>query len=206
MTKNKFKFKPSLSFFLFILFFAISVALSYKIKVQSNDNSVVSVLDLKTRILSYHMDLLNQTLKDNYYMSGLKIIDNNIDFNIELLDDGSNVPVLHLKQDACSTCYIETIKNILKTMDGRMPYYVISHKTNRRFVKGMIYSDIITKNAKILWIDKDLYKDGLFQSTADLLVLNPDMSIRFFLPLDFLKEEYFFEKYMLFLEENLTKK
>ena len=96
-----------------------------------------------------------------------------------------------------------TVKALLEQMSQWDAFSVISHSTNRHFVDEMKEDGIIPGNINIIWTNNELPIRGGLHSTADLLILNLDMTIRFFLPLDFLKENYFFEEYMLFFENQL---
>jgi len=199
IVKKKFKF--NLSFILFIVFLVVAIFLSIKLRIEKQN--VPENFERENQILSYRLLLINETLKANYKISGTKIPTDKYEHFYETFPENLIIPVLYLKKYACSDCYVMTIKAILERMSQWDAFSVISHSTNLHFVDEMKEDGIIPGNINIIWANNELPIRGGLHSTADLLILNPDMTIRFFLPLDFLKENYFFEEYMLFLENQL---
>jgi len=198
---EKLQLKFNLSFILLLISLVVAIFLSFKIK--NVQQSVSDSIEREKQTLNYRLLLINETLKSNYNLSGTKIPTDKNDFLNEVFQENSTVLVLYLKKYAYSDCYIMTIKAILERMSQWEAFSVISHSSNSYFVDEMKDAGILPAYSRVIWTDKELPHGGGLHSTADLLILNPDMTIRFFLPLDFLNDSYFFEEYMLFLENEL---
>ncbi len=200
--------KINLSFILFLISLVIAIFLSFKLRVvqQSVPDMIErekQAIERKKQILNYRLFLINETLKANYKLSGTKIPAGNYEHFYEAFLENSIIPVLYLKKYACSDCYLMTIIAILERMSQWEAFSVISHSSNSYFVDEMKDAGILPAYSRVIWTDKELPHGGGLHSIADLLILNPDMTIRFFLPLDFLNDSYFYEEYMLFLENEL---
>jgi len=115
----------------------------------------------------------------------------------------NDIPILYLKEDACSDCYVRIIEAIINRLDNVNQFHIISHSSNRHFITQMIRPKVIPSDKQVTWTDEEIYGDEYSYSTADLFIINSDMQVRLFLPLDFLNDSYFFEEYMSFLENQL---
>ena len=201
---EKLHLKFNLSFILFLVFLAVAIFLSIKLRIEQQ--STPDSIEREKQMLNYRLNLINETFKANYELSGTKIPTDNNEYFYEVFQENSTAPVLYLKKYACSDCYVMTIEAILEQMSQWEAFFIISHSSNRHFVDEMKEIGVIPPDSRVVWTNEELPHGGGLYSTADLLILNPNMTIRFFLPLDFLKENYFFEEYMLFLENELTVK
>ena len=198
-------FKINIPIILLLIFFTTSVFLSFKIRIQKEKFAEYydQQYDQQNQILSYRLDLLMQTFKDNYKIAGESLLMNNPELLAGIVPGQNDIPVLYLKEDACSDCYERFIEAIINRLGNVNQFHIISHNSNRHFITLLLRLNKIPSDKQIIWTDEKIYGDEYSYSTADLLILNPDMTIRFFLPLDFLKENYYFEEYMLFLENQL---
>ncbi len=198
-------FKIDIPFILFLVFFIASVFLSFKIKVLKENCAQENAQQQEQEMqnLSHRLALLNQNFKDNYKIAGENLLMNNPELFTGIVPEEHDIPVLYLKEDACSDCYNKLIEKIIVHLGNVNQFHIISHNSNRRFITLLLRLNKIPSNKQIIWTDEKMYGDEYSYSTADLLILNADMTIRFFLPLDFLKENYFFEEHMLFLENQL---
>ena len=205
--KNPFNppFKIDIPFVLFIVFFIASVFLSFKLKVQketcAQQNAQQTEQELQN--LSYRLAILNQTFKDNYKLAGENLLINNPDIFTEIVLEENDIPVLYLKEDACSDCYVRLIEAIINRLGNVNQFHIISHTSNRHFINLMLKLKTIPSDKQVTWTDEEIYSDKFSYSTADLFIINSDMDVRLFLPLDFLNNSYFFEQYMSFLENQL---
>jgi len=202
---SKLPFKIDIPFILFLVFFIASIFLSFKLKVQKENCAQQNAQQHEQEMqnLSYRLALLNQTFKDNYKIAGEKLLINNPELFTGLVFEENDIPVLYLKEDACSDCYVRLIEAIINRLGNVNQFHVISHSSNRYFINLMLRLKTIPSDKQVTWTDEEIYSDDYSYSTADLFIINSDMDVRLFLPLDFLNDSYFFEEYMLFLENEL---
>jgi len=197
-------FKIDIPFILFLVFFIASVFLSFKIKVQKENYAQQNAqYEQEMQNLSYRLALLNQNFKDNYKIAGENLLMNNPELFTGIVFEENDIPVLYLKEDACSDCYVRLIEAIINRLGNVNQFHVISHSSNRHFINLMLRLKTIPSDKQVTWTDEEIYSDEYSYSTADLFIINSDMDVRLFLPLDFLNDSYFFEEYMLFLENEL---
>ncbi|MBS4014809.1 MAG: hypothetical protein KGZ97_13840 [Bacteroidetes bacterium] len=201
MNQSKSKIRIDISFILFLIFLIASVALSF------NLNEVNKKLKNKPTqekgYLEYQISMLNEVFLLNYDLNGT-VVQSNSEIVDEYLNKYKELSVLYLKQDACSECYNRTIRDVIKKLSNKETFLIISHPTNKTYLEGILETKELFSKNKIIFSSSNLYSNSSTSHiNSVLLIIGSNKQIRLYLSMDFLKDDYFFNVYISFLENNI---
>jgi hypothetical protein len=198
---KKLKYKLDLSLVLFGIFLTTSIILSFKL---SNANKIINSQNkLDVRISEYRLFQLNEAFIQNYSIQGTAVHHDSDVFN-NYVGRHKTLAVLYLMENACSECYLNSIRDVIKKLGGIDNFLIVSHPTNKNFINEMIESSINLKINKVVYSENDFYsKSSDSLTNAVLLIIDANKRIKLHLSMDLLKDDFFFNEYITFLENNL---
>jgi hypothetical protein len=198
---KKLKYKLDLSLVLFVIFLTTSIILSFKL---SNANKIIhSQNKLDVRISEYRLYLLNEAFLLNYALHGT-VVNTKSEIIDEYLNKYKNLAVLYLKQNACSECYNNTISNVIEKLGVKNNFLIISHPSNKQFINEMVETKNKLSKNMIIFSEYNLYSNSSTSHiNSVLLIFDYNKQIKLYLSMDLLKDDFFFNEYITFLENNL---
>jgi len=144
--KKTFKLDVPLIFFL--LFFIVSIILSFKLKLQEDkyaeNEREKHMLEREKQMLMYRFDIINQAFKNTYKITGEKLNISKSEFLPDIFSEKQDIPILYLKEDACSGCYDSIIEKIIKKLGNIEQLRIVSDKSNNDFIIKMSRLNILS--------------------------------------------------------------
>ncbi|MBS4013009.1 MAG: hypothetical protein KGZ97_04505 [Bacteroidetes bacterium] len=184
----------------------LSVFVFYSLFVLFKQNSKISKIreQYEIELNNSHdkIEFLNATLRENFNQNGKELAIQD-DFHEQLLKKEKLVAVLFLEKNACSDCYIETVRKIIYRLGCLDPFLIVSHKNNLSIIEEAKMEEQIS-DSKIVWTNEDIYHNSIsFTNNSALLIIDNNLTVRWVLPLEFINDKLFFNEYISFLERNL---
>ena len=185
--------KQNLYLFLSLLFVALSVWLSHSVK-QSRQQLAdaernLVLLNREAGQLKFSIDMLQEAFDLNFNRPPVSLASELPAINARVYP----VPVLHLKQNACSPCNMGVIRMLVDQMREKEGFRIISHPSNRHFLSGVLEEASAQEESLVIWLSSRLYeKDNGYD--AELLFIDSQNRKLGCLPLELLKEKSLFEK------------
>jgi hypothetical protein len=182
-----------------LIFVFYSLFLLYK------QNRKINIIKENSRIELYYLqdkiELLNITLKENLLKSGNTLFID--DCHILKTDKNQKTVILFLEKNACSECYITTIKTIIHSLRNLNHFYIISHESNSSIINET--KTEINTSIKTIWTNEDLYYNSVpFMYNSTLILVDSFYTIRWVLPIEFLNESIYLDDYITFIKKTFN--
>jgi hypothetical protein len=177
-----------------IVFLTVSIWLSFTIKKVNSEIVLKSMQhhqsEEQNRMLLYRQRILQDAFVINMINEPISIFQS----IPRKLKDGDVGFILYLKAHACSPCNMGVIKSILKRFSENQQFYVVSHPSNRHFLKQALNKAQIGEyDNRVIWLNEKLYIENHAVYDAELLFINSIGYIQGIFPLELLKEGELFE-------------
>ncbi len=201
MTKNrKQKLRYDLSFLGLMVFIVINVWLSLVIKKLKNETAEQAMLVNRERAevlsLDYHIRAFKNVFCMNIGLNDTRLTEPLVNDLHNLMPDRSDVLLLYLKADACSSCNLQIISWLVKRGIELDDFRIVAHTSNTAYLEEMHREGIIADTSLILWYDDGAYDEPISESTADLLFIDNENVIQALFALDFIKDVCLFDEYL----------